>query len=229
MYYYLVPLSFALCAVLFLCSFYLTGASVDRSCARVSLFHHFVAMLLGFWAHWQYRERVADDASFGPNNEFPAAVVLQHFNIGYFLCDSIHVITWDQKFILHHAIALAGYSTSEVANVFALANAVNTWITEIGSLMYSAYLLIKSDRAYVVFVVLYTLTRTYFAVWSFTVFGHVWRVLTDGPGSYSYPFWAPYCAASLQILLLGVNVFFLSTHLQKLWSKLKGGKKKQGD
>jgi len=30
----------------------------------------------------------------------------------------------------HHLIAIAGYATSELANVFGLANAVNTWITE---------------------------------------------------------------------------------------------------
>merc|ERR1712048_1248472 len=123
------------------------------------------------------------------------------------LCDVIHVTVWEPRFFLHHAIALAGYGTSELANVFALANAVNTWITEVGSLMYSAYLLIKSERAYIVFVLLYTLTRAYFAVWSCTVFGHVWKVLRDGPGAYTYPFWAPYCAASLQTMLLSVNIF----------------------
>ena len=32
----------------------------------------------------------------------------------------------------HHLIAIAGYATSEIANVFGLANAVNTWITEVG-------------------------------------------------------------------------------------------------
>ena len=37
---------------------------------------------------------------------------------------------WDQKFMEHHLIAIAGYATSELANVFGLANAVNTWITE---------------------------------------------------------------------------------------------------
>ena len=30
----------------------------------------------------------------------------------------------------HHLIAIAGYASSELANVFGLANAVNTWITE---------------------------------------------------------------------------------------------------
>merc|ERR1711924_486450 len=81
----------------------------------------------------------------------------------------------DQKWVLHHMVALAGYSTSELANVFGLANAVNTWITEVGSLMYSTYLIIRSDQAYVVFVFLYILSRLYFIAWSFTVFRHVWQ------------------------------------------------------
>jgi hypothetical protein len=38
---------------------------------------------------------------------------------------------WDQKFLEHHFIAIAGYASSEIANVFGLANAVNTWITEV--------------------------------------------------------------------------------------------------
>ena len=40
---------------------------------------------------------------------------------------------WDQKFLEHHFIAIAGYASSEIANVFGLANAVNTWITEVRS------------------------------------------------------------------------------------------------
>lgn len=227
MYFYLVPASFALCTGLFLCSFYLTGAPVEKSCARVSLFHHFVAMVLGLWAHSQYYQQVQEDASFGPNNEFPIAVALQHFNIGYFLYDTIHVTVWDQKWILHHCVALAGYGTSELANVFALANAVNTWITEVGSLMYSAYLIIRSDEAYYVFVVLYMLSRGYFIFWSSTVLGQVWTALSSPPASPHYPFWAPYDAALLQIMLLVVNLLFVSTHLKRVMQKLTGKPKKR--
>merc|ERR1719188_1831793 len=104
-------------------------------------------MCLGIWAHWLYRHDLDADASFGQNDRYPAAVLLQHFNIGYFLCDIIHVTVWEPRFFLHHSIALAGYGTSELANVFALANAVNTWVTEVGSLMYSSYLLVKTDAA----------------------------------------------------------------------------------
>mmetsp|Transcript_51019 Transcript_51019/g.94393 ORF Transcript_51019/g.94393 Transcript_51019/m.94393 type:complete len:235 (+) Transcript_51019:26-730(+) len=227
MYFYVVPVSFAICCGLFLCSFYLTGASVDKSCGRVSLFHHFVAMVLGMWAHYQYISRVEDDASFGQNTDFPLAVVLQHFNLGYFLCDSIHVMVWDQKWVIHHAVALAGYTTSEIANVFGLANAVNTWITELGSLMYSTYILVRSETAYIAFVVLYAISRTYFAFWSFTVFRQVWKALQTPAGLRAYPAWAPYCAATLQVALLVVNVLFLCTHLQKLW-RLYGPGRRSG-
>merc|ERR1712217_816199 len=113
------------------------------------------------YAHWLYYDKLSEEASFGKNDEYPVAVLLQHFNIGYFLCDLIHVTVWEQRFFLHHVVALAGYGTSELANVFALANAVNTWVTEVGSIMYSTYLLVKSDTAYIVFVVLYTVSRVY--------------------------------------------------------------------
>lgn len=227
MYYCVAPLTFLLCTSLFLGSFHFTGALVDRSCSRVSFFHHFVAMLMGMYAHWQYRDRVMEEASFGQNTDFPAAVVLQHFNIGYFLYDTIHVTVWDQRWFLHHTIALAGYGTSEIANVFALANAVNTWITEIGSLLYQLYLLVKTDSAYVVFVLVYTATRVGFAWWSFTVFRHCWKELSSSVVSKHYPIWAPYDAALLQVLLLTVNLLFLSTHLKKLFKLALGMPKQQ--
>merc|ERR1711920_221601 len=150
-------------------------------------------MALGLWAHWRYHAQVQEDASFGPNNEYPIAVLLQHFNIGYFLYDTVHVTTWDQRWVVHHLIAIAGYTTSEMSNVFALANAVNTWITEVGSLMYSTYLVVKaacrpewSNAFYFVFVSIYTLSRLYFALWSWTVCGHVWQAL-QGKSPFSYP------------------------------------------
>eukprot|EP00931_Biecheleriopsis_adriatica_P033675 TRINITY_DN19531_c0_g1_i2.p2 TRINITY_DN19531_c0_g1~~TRINITY_DN19531_c0_g1_i2.p2 ORF type:complete len:162 (+),score=22.30 TRINITY_DN19531_c0_g1_i2:229-714(+) len=132
---------------------------------------------------------------------------------------SVSLQVWDQKFMEHHLIAIAGYATSELANVFGLANAVNTWITEVGSLMYSAYLIKRTDEAYMVFVVLYTLSRAYFAYWSIFVLRQVWQVLSEGPGHFTMPGWAPYCAATLQVLLFVVNVTFVVTHWQKLLRK----------
>lgn len=236
MYFYVVPLTFASCSVLLPLSFYLTGASVDTSCSRVSFLHHFIAMLLGMYAHWSYRDNVQDDASFGLNTDYPVAVVLQHFNIGYFLYDSINVTTWDQRFWLHHMVALAGYGTSELANVFALSNAVNTWITEIGSLLYQLFLLVKSDtrvspaahqQIYVFFVVVYAITRAYFACWSVTVFGHVRASLVSADRGVKYPSWAPYDAAFLQVMLLAINLLFLWTHVKKLIRGTRRGGCKQ--
>merc|ERR1712217_92739 len=174
-------------------------------------------MCLGLVAHWQYRDRVPDDAAFGHNNEFPYAVLLQHFNLGYFFYDIVHVAVWDQKFMLHHLVAIAGYGTSEVANVFGLANAVNTWITELGSLMYSTYLVVRAEWTYVAFVLLYSASRAYFAFWSLSVLRQVARALSSsGTPAPSYPAWAPYCAATLQVSLLAINILFLTTHWQKL-------------
>jgi len=220
-YYWAIPFSFTFCASLYVAFFKFCGNRAEESCSRVSLFHHVVAMLLGMWTHWQYYEatRIGDDAaSFGQNTDFPGAVFLQHFNLGYFLYDTVHVAVWDQRWLLHHCIAISGYATSEIANVFALANAVNTWITELGSLMYSAYLIVRSDRLYLAFVILYTLTRMYFALWSFQVLAHVGGAL-QGRSRFTFVAWAPYCAASLQLALLVVNFSFVATHWQKLWKR----------
>ncbi|CAK9109201.1 Uncharacterized protein SCF082_LOCUS50752 [Durusdinium trenchii] len=222
MYFIAVALSFALCASLFLLSIR-TGALVEQSCSRISFFHHVVAAVLGAWAHWCYQDHL-EEAAFGANDRFPVAVLLQHFNLGYFLYDTVHVAVWDQKFLEHHLIAMAGYATSELANVFGLANAVNTWITEVGSLMYSAYLIKRSDSLYLAFVICYTLSRLYFAYWSLVVLGQVWHVLREGPGTLVMPFWAPYCAASLQVLLFGVNATFVATHWKKLLKRYSSGK-----
>mmetsp|Transcript_107781 Transcript_107781/g.310384 ORF Transcript_107781/g.310384 Transcript_107781/m.310384 type:complete len:233 (-) Transcript_107781:79-777(-) len=219
LYFWAVPASFGLCSALFLLLSLFGGFRVEPSCSRVSAFHHFVAMLLGMWVHWEYRERMGTEtAVFGANSDFPHAVLLQHFNLGYFLYDTVHVVVWDQKFLVHHLVAIAGYASSEVANVFGLANAVNTWITELGSLMYSAYLVFRTDRFYVGFVLFYTVTRVYFALWSADVVRHAINAL-QGKSLLTYPFWAPYCSMGLQLALLVVNLLFLATHWRKLWRR----------
>ncbi|CAE8615493.1 unnamed protein product [Polarella glacialis] len=86
----------------------------------------------------------------------------------------------------------------------------------------------RSDAAYTGFagnsVLAYTASRAYFAYWSISVLQQVRLVLTDGPGNFSYPVWAPHCAATLQVSLLVVNVTFLATHWRKL---LKRGARKE--
>mmetsp|Transcript_20017 Transcript_20017/g.46603 ORF Transcript_20017/g.46603 Transcript_20017/m.46603 type:complete len:232 (-) Transcript_20017:137-832(-) len=220
MYYWAIPATFFSLSLLYLGLLLLGGPFADKACARVSLFHHVVAMCLGLYVHFKYADRLEEDAAFGSNHVYPEAVLLQHFNIGYFMYDSIHVWVWDQKFVVHHMVALCGYGTSELANVFALANAVNTWITEAGSVMYSTFLLVKTDAAYIVFVLGYAISRAYFAYWSLTVFRQVARALTSPAPHWSYPVWAPYDAAALQLMLFVINALFLATHTRKLLQKL---------
>lgn len=220
-FFWVIPVSFAICATLFLGFFHLGGCTVEDSCSKVSLCHHFAAMCLGLWTHWMYLGSVGQDASFAPNTDFPLAIILQHFNIGYFLYDTVHVVVWDQRWLMHHIIALAGYSTSELGNVFALANAVNTWVTELGSLMYSAYLVARTEAAYKAFVGFYSLSRLYFVIWSWTVLTQVWDAL-QGRSRFSFAAWCPYCAATLQIMLLIVNLAFALTHIRKLLKRKKG-------
>ncbi|CAK0853048.1 unnamed protein product, partial [Prorocentrum cordatum] len=76
----------------------------------------------------------------------PSAYRLLHSAVTDFFYDSIHVAVWDQKFMLHHLIAIAGYSTSEISNVFALANAVNTWVTELALLAVNVVFLLTHWR-----------------------------------------------------------------------------------
>mmetsp|Transcript_35648 Transcript_35648/g.80495 ORF Transcript_35648/g.80495 Transcript_35648/m.80495 type:complete len:234 (+) Transcript_35648:156-857(+) len=230
MYYWAIPATFASLSGLYLLLLHIGGPYADKACARVSLVHHFVAMLLGLYVHAKYAHRLEEDAAFGSNHLYPEAVLLQHFNIGYFLYDSIHVWVWDQKFVVHHMVALCGYGTSELANVFALANAVNTWITEAGSVMYSSFLLVKTDAAYAAFVIAYAVSRSYFAYWSFLVLQQVRQALTAPLPQWSYPVWAPYDAAALQLMLFAINALFLWTHTRKLLQKLtsKKGAKEEG-
>eukprot|EP00929_Paragymnodinium_shiwhaense_P108434 TRINITY_DN74755_c0_g1_i1.p1 TRINITY_DN74755_c0_g1~~TRINITY_DN74755_c0_g1_i1.p1 ORF type:complete len:244 (-),score=37.24 TRINITY_DN74755_c0_g1_i1:68-799(-) len=228
MYYTVVPISFLACSGTWYCLARFGGFTVEDACSRVSFLHHLVAMVLGLWTHAEYWKSLEDSAAFGQNHEFPLAVVLQHFNIGYFLYDTIHVCVWDQRWLIHHVIALAGYGTSELSNVFGLANAVNTWITEMGSILYSAYLVIKSPTSYVVFVVFYTASRLLFCLFSIQVLQQVRRFLSgEGvPPTWALaPAWAPYCAASLQVLLCIVNVMFVFTHWKKLAKTWSAGAK----
>lgn len=224
MHYAIIPTSFGACGALYLFFFHVGGCSAEESCSRVSLVHHVIAMILGLLAHWKYMSSIADDASFAPNESFPLAVSLQQFNIGYFLYDSIHAAVWDQKWLAHHTVAILGFVTSNCAGVFALANAVNTWITEVGSLLYSLHLVKKTDKSYVAFVTLYTLSRSYFVYWSCHVLRQAWFAL-NGKSRFYPSFWTPYAAAGLQVTLLLININFVAVHWQKLRKKyLRGGK-----
>mmetsp|Transcript_78611 Transcript_78611/g.163387 ORF Transcript_78611/g.163387 Transcript_78611/m.163387 type:complete len:231 (+) Transcript_78611:122-814(+) len=228
-YWWGVIASFCGCGTLWFSFYKFGGCTVEQGCSRTSLVHHIIAMVLGMMTHYQYAEAIAEDASFAPNDQFPLAVALQHFNLGYFLYDTCHVIIWDRKWLLHHTVAIAGYSTSEISNVFGLANSVNTWITELGSLMYSAYLVLRTEQSYIGFVSLYSLTRLYLLYWCYEVLSQVWNAF-QGKSKHTFPDWAPYCAATLQLLLVIVNITFLMTHYRKLWKRyVKGEMPKKGE
>ena len=66
---------------------------VQVSCELTSLFHHILVVIIGIYAIYDSRDYLVVEAGLGRNDWFPLAHGLQHFNIGYFLYDSIHVFT----------------------------------------------------------------------------------------------------------------------------------------
>lgn len=102
-------------------------------------------------------------------------------------------------------------------NTFALANAVNILVAESGSIMYNYYNAHKSLNHYVVFVLVYGISRLLFSLWSLSVLYQAWFPFEGAV----YPFWAPYVITILQLTLLAVNFTFLMTHVRKLNRKLK--------
>jgi hypothetical protein len=202
------------------------GLGLEKACQLTSLTHHVIAAALGMYSTYAYYGSISASA-LARNSNFPWADTLQRFNIGYFLYDLGHAITWEHNFIVHHLIALAGVGSSEYSGVFALSNAVNIWITEIGSLFYNVYVAFKSKKNYTRFVIIYSASRLVFFAWSLHVLYQVWNrealFLTE------YPFWAPACAAVLQMLLLVVNLWFLSVHIRKLLKQLREDSKNHTD
>lgn len=194
---------------------------LEAGCTFVSLVHHFLAVIgsvcviYSYWATFEY------DCSLGPNSEYPWANQLNWFNSGYFLYDLIHAFTWDQKWIAHHLVALTGFVLSDYAGCFALGNAGNTFIAEIGSLMYNVFLNHKSDRNYVIFYVVYTATRILSFYWSLIVIKSTLQY--DGP--FKYPFYAPASAIILQLSLCYLTAQFVWVHTQKIWRMYQRKKK----
>ena len=203
--------SFAFCCAVYGC-FFLSNRNVAVSSELASLTHHFIAALIAFYATYVSREHIWTEASMGANALYPMVTELQHFNIGYFLYDCLHVFTWDTKFIPHHLIALFGFWTSEYSGVFALANAVNIFIAEIGSMMYNWYNKNKTLQNYIFFVTGYTISRVIFFIWSISVIYQCYFYT----GKNKHVWWIPYVGSALQVSLLYVNATFLMTHVKKL-------------
>jgi len=214
-----VAASFGACSALFFGFVLLGHFSVEESCSRVSFTHHLVATILGLFAHWSYADYAEIDRTLAPNDQFPYAVLLLHFNLGYFLYDTVHAAVWDQRWLPHHLISVTALWASAYGNCAALTLGINTWILESGSLMYSLYLVFKSEKAYVAFVVCYTISRIYYAAWSYKVLTHVKAEIFDHT-DFSPPVWAPFLAGSLQVAILTVNWTFVFTHHRKLLKRL---------
>jgi hypothetical protein len=202
------------------------GLGLEKACQMTSLTHHVIAAALGLYSTYAYFDSL-NASALAKNRNFPWADNLQRFNIGYFLYDLGHAIAWEHNFIIHHLVALAGVGSSEYSGVFALSNAVNIWITEIGSLFYNVYFAYKSKQNYIRFVFIYSLSRLVFFAWSLHVLYQVWN--RDTLFLTEYPFWAPCCAAVLQMLLLVVNLSFLSVHIRKLLKQLREDRKNHVD
>ncbi|EER14413.1 hypothetical protein Pmar_PMAR021166 [Perkinsus marinus ATCC 50983] len=209
-----------LCGVLFFAEFYRLKGDVNKASQYVAMFHHVVSTVLAAAVIIINWDSLWTLASFGYNTDYSLVNILQHFNIGYFTYDLAHVLTWDRKFLGHHVVAIAGFLTSDVANVFGLANAVNTFITELGSIMYNYYNTRRSTTTYTVFVVAYSISRAFLLTWSFRV---LWQA-THPPADYVYPFWAPYAMVILQSSIFIINFKFQLTHLRKLYRILSGQK-----
>jgi len=212
----LILASFVFCGIVY-SGFYMHNRSVAVSCELTSMTHHIIAALVGGYATYLSSDHIFTEAALGNNSLYPWVVELQHFNIGYFLYDSIHVVTWDRKFIPHHVVALLGFGLSEYTAVYGLANAVNIFVTELGSMMYNWYNKHKTIPNYVIFVTCYSISRFIFLLWSVSVLYQC----AYYRGSNVYVWWIPQVSSLLQLSLLYVNATFLMTHIRKLRALLK--------
>ena len=154
--------------------------SVRDGCTQVSLFHHAIAFVVGLYCSYLYIDDIVNRPTLKPNDLFPWTQWLTRFNAGYFFYDSIHVCIWDQVFIPHHFVVLVGLIGTDVGNVTALTNSVNTWMTEIGSLLYNMYVYHKSETTYLIFLVSYAASRFVLAGWSCYVFYDIWSHIFAG-------------------------------------------------
>lgn len=210
--------SFLICSFIFLYNF-VTSKEKRIAAEIASLAHHVFVVILSVVAIIKNYKDIADNSAISITNEFSLCNTIQYVNIGYFLYDSLNAITWEHNFIIHHAIALSGFLLSDYYGRGGLGNAVNTFIAEIGSIMYNIYNKNKSTSNYVRFVVIYTITRIIFLYWTFLVY----RQLLDGLKEEPHVKVFIYSVVAFQSLLVIVNIHFLSVHLRKL-NKIMGGK-----
>ena len=213
-------------SLLFLVLWKPVGLGLAEANHVTAMTHHITAAALGIYATYAYFGSL-NASALARNSNFPWADSLQRFNVGYIFYDLGHAIAWEHQFIIHHLIALAGVGLSDYLGIGALANAVNFWITEVGSLFYNVYIAFKSKKNYARFVLVYSVSRLVFFVWSLHVLYQVWNHEALFPKE--YPFWCPYCIGMLQTLILIVNFSFLSVHIRKLLKQLREDSKNHVD
>ena len=78
-------LSFTVCSTL-------KKKSVLVACELTAMWHHIIAVIIGIYAVYINKDFLWTEAALGANDSFPIVIGLQHFNIGYFLYDFIHVV-----------------------------------------------------------------------------------------------------------------------------------------
>ena len=74
------------------CLFYAQKKSVLVACELTAMWHHIIAVIIGIYAMYINKDFLWTEAALGANDWFPIVIGLQHFNIGYFLYDFIHVV-----------------------------------------------------------------------------------------------------------------------------------------
>ena len=201
-------MSAMICATTFLSVLYKARDKLIAS-EVTSIFHHATVVILALVCVPLNYAHLLEDSVLSESARFPLVNTIQWINIGYFIYDTINAITWEPDFILHHAVALAGLVVSDLSGLCGLSNTVNTLIAEIGSIAYNVYSKNKSRQNYIRFVCVYAASRLVFAGWTVAVYAQVKDHL-------SLAISVPLLAIVLQIILLLVNVHFLSIHLRKL-------------
>ena len=192
------------------------GLGRERALAMTSLTHNVIASALGLYAIHSYFDSLGASALARSRN-FPWADYLQRFNAGFFPYDLWHCIISRHTsivVIVHNFLVLAALGLTIQSGFSALGNAVNTSITDIGSLFYTAYLSFQSKKNYARFVIIYSVSRLVFFAWSLHILYQLWNREALFPNE--YPFWLPVCVAALQMLLLFLNWPFLYVHIRKL-------------
>lgn len=212
--------SFLLCGAIFVILRSFLEYDRRYSSTLVSIFHHVVVVLLGIWSLNYNLHHVMHNSVLSQSSKFPAVNTIQFINIGYFLYDSVHALTWEHNFIIHHMVALAGFLVSHFSGLGGLGNVTNTIIAEIGSIMYNVYNKHKSRRNYILFVSIYGITRLVFILWTFWVFGQLWHGYKSE--SYAHCLYFIKFVFIFQALLVFVNIQFLWIHMRKASNILWG-------